>query len=307
MKLLGMILVGILTMGSALAGVKEAVWTAEKAPACRQIQPFYWEIGDSEKSLIAGSVGKNFRGSVDRQTNVKIASASKWIFGAYILEKTNGILSAQDRQHLLMQGGFKDFNPLPCALRRTVKACAEARSNSQVSPEAVGKFYYGGGDAQALSVLHGLGRMNQQELEREVQSKLQNKFLLTYNNLALAGGLELDAARYATFLQEIIKGTYRMKDFLGQDAICTFPESCKTSLFSPAKEAWDYSYHHWVEKDVAGKVLAYSSPGSRGFYPWIDADKKYYGIISRTSTKDMAYWDSVECGRLIRKAFLSGQ
>jgi hypothetical protein len=41
-----------------------------------------------------------------------------------------------------------------------------------------------------------------------------------------------------------------------------------------------------------------------GFYPWIDATKSYYGIISRFSTGGS--YPSVQCGRLIRAAFITG-
>ena len=69
-------------------------------------------------------------------------------------------------------------------------------------------------------------------------------------------------------------------------------------------ESWHYSVGHWVEDDPVVGDGAYSSAGLFGFYPWIDASKTYYGIVGRV-IPDGAM-DSVECGRIIRKAWLSG-
>ncbi|MFV8250019.1 hypothetical protein [Bdellovibrio bacteriovorus] len=288
----------VLTGSFAMAGAPEAQRVAVEAPECRSIQPFYWEVGNSQGLLAAGSPGKKY----ERKDEMKVASASKWIFAAYYVEVKKGLLAEQDKNLLLMRGGYDQFNVIPCALRLTVEACFQARSNSTVNPAHVGKFYYGGGSAQALAVNAGLGKLNRKKLSQEIESTLKNKFRLSYPNLALAGGAEMSAENYARFLQEILKGTYLIKDMLGADAICTSPATCKQAAFSPAKEDWKYSYHHWVETN-GSQVEAYSSPGAFGFYPWISADKKTYGIVAREGRGEQAYWDSVQCGRAIRKAY----
>jgi hypothetical protein len=49
------------------------------------------------------------------------------------------------------------------------------------------------------------------------------------------------------------------------------------------------------------------SPGAFGFYPWIDSTKTWYGILAHyDNSGEGAYFDSVECGRLIRKAWITG-
>jgi hypothetical protein len=60
-----------------------------------------------------------------------------------------------------------------------------------------------------------------------------------------------------------------------------------------------------VEDDAAGDG-SFSSPGAFGFYPWIDAARKHYGIVARYELSSDAYLHSVLCGQPIRKAFLSG-
>ena len=65
-----------------------------------------------------------------------------------------------------------------------------------------------------------------------------------------------------------------------------------------------YAAGHWVEDDPVTGDGAFSSPGAFGFYPWIDQSKTYYGVVARMAQNGA--WPSVQCGRLIRKAWLSG-
>ena len=58
---------------------------------------------------------------------------------------------------------------------------------------------------------------------------------------------------------------------------------------------------------------AYSSPGFYGFYPWIyidptNAANAWYGIVARevNTGNANAFRDSIVCGRLIRRAWLTG-
>src|SRR5262245_38951485 len=55
-----------------------AAVTANTDPACVDIQPFYWEIGD-RNSVLAGGTASATGGTVpDADTTMLIASASKW-------------------------------------------------------------------------------------------------------------------------------------------------------------------------------------------------------------------------------------
>jgi hypothetical protein len=69
-------------------------------------------------------------------------------------------------------------------------------------------------------------------------------------------------------------------------------------------ESWHYSIGHWVEDDPKVGDGAFSSPGAFGFYPWIDASKTYYGVVARAEAPGAL--ESVYCGRLIRKAWVTG-
>lgn len=144
-----------------------------------------------------------------------------------------------------------------------------------------------------------------------------------YDFPQLAGGVQTSAAGYAPILQAILSGSLVMKGYLGADPICAWTKSPPTdptatcnAVYSPINyEALHYSYAHWVEDDPMNGDGSFSSPGKFGFYPWIDASKSFYGIISRHQAPTGVVagqstvgegWASLLCGRQIRKAFLTG-
>lgn len=283
-----------------------ATATANGSANCKAIGDFYWEIGDGTGPIASGTVGDEY--APDK--TIKIASASKFVWGAYVLEKIGKDRAPDARtiQALTMRAGFNAFTPIACAFARTVESCMAARKNAEFDPGQVGRFSYGGGHDQRLAIDLGLGRYNAEQMTREVQSYLGGSALgLVYDKPQPAGGMEGTPAGYAGFLRQIINGKLKIRDYLGSNAVCTLPGSCPGALTSPVKEAWHYSLNHWVEDDPRTGDGSFSSPGLMGFYPWISKDKTTYGIVARQVLRANAYWASVECGRDIRKAYFSGK
>src|SRR5215831_11311750 len=62
---------------------RAALETATANSDCKAIQPFYWEIGDRNSMRTGGTAGGTNPTSA---TSMKIASASKWVFGAYVVQ-----------------------------------------------------------------------------------------------------------------------------------------------------------------------------------------------------------------------------
>jgi hypothetical protein len=100
-----------------------------------------------------------------------------------------------------------------------------------------------------------------------------------------------------------------MGALLGSHPVCTNPLTCGLNVAAyspvPSTETWHYSLGHWVEDDPIVGDGAFSSAGSFGFYPWIDATKTNYGIVARSAQQGQGY-ASAQCGRLIRKAWTTG-
>lgn len=313
---------------------------------CTSLTPFYWEIGDQNGALASGTGGDNSTTPPSSATLMGIASASKWIFGAYALEKldisSTNPLSTDEIRLLNFTSGYHNLDDASCWLSSTVGGCFSAvnplggNNSDQISAD-IGKFYYNGGHLQALAtnVLNLGGEYDSialgstPQLASEISAYIGQDISLYYSNASLAGGIAMTPAMYATFLRKILSGDLRMKNYLGVDAVCAHANSsdCPTAIYSPVNqttpggpndigdEAWHYSLAHWVEDDPKVGDGAFSSPGADGFYPWIDASKTYYGILARyvpIATADAAaasqkpYITSVYCGRLIRKAWLTG-
>jgi hypothetical protein len=280
------------------------------------VQPFYWEIGDHVGALTSGSAGGN---TYAADTVMSIASASKWIFGAYLVQLRNGVLNEVDIASLTMSSGYTNFDELSCVRllpdvqsAETVNECFQSANssgghNNDFNSAAVGKFYYNGGHFQKTAVDIGLGSANNAQLKTSMQAQLGTDFAFNFGPPQLAGGVSTSAANYAIFLRKILNNQLYIHDLLGAHAVCTNPLTCATALYTPApsSESWNYSLAHWVEADPVNGDGSFSSAGAFGFYPWIDANKTYYGIVARKDSFGSGF-ESVGCGRLIRKAWMTG-
>lgn len=283
---------------------KAAEKTARNHSLCQKITPFYWEIGDQDKKIAYQEIG-----SFPQNKIIAIASASKWIFSAYVIEKLKGQLNKEQINLLNFTSGYTSFEFPSCIFRRTVKSCFDARSNSHLTPEHKYKFYYNGGHMQKLAMDLGLEKMTTPALSKEFENFLGKDFQIDFGSPQMAGGIKMSALDYSIFLRKILSKNLKISDFLGSNLICTNPKTCSESLSAPIPEtiSWHYSLGHWVEDDPNSGDGSFSSPGAFGFYPWIDKSKKFYGLISRHKVSRSAYIESYQCGRLIRKAWFEGK
>lgn len=275
--------------------------TAENHALCSAITPFYWEVGD-----VSGVLASGQRGTITATTEMPIASASKWVFGMYVVERFKDHPADIDTRAMTMLSGYTSFDH--CEQMQTVAECQAMGNNGDFNPAHVDRFAYGGGHFQKYAVDLGLGPLNNATLMTEYQRLLGAEIPLGFTQPQPAGGMRGSAEGYAILLRKVLSGGLAMKDHLGGAATCTLRgPSCPTALRSPGDEAMHYSYGHWVEDEPDVGDGAFSSAGAFGFYPWIDASKTHYGIVARRDfTGGGAGFDSLRCGRLIRKAFMTG-
>jgi hypothetical protein len=234
-----------------------------------------------------------------------IASASKWLYAAYVAELRAGSLSADDLQFLNFRSGYNSFITF-CLPLQSADGCLAMGSNGDFSAAEVGRFTYGNAHMQKHASLNGLGTMGNAALAAELRSRLGTDVALAFAQPMLAGGVTTTSADYARVLRKMLGGGLHLGALLGTQAVCTNPLTCATASSTPipTTESWHYSLGHWVEDDPVVGDGAFSSPGSFGFYPWIDAGKTTYGILARQDVAGSAI-ESVSCGRLIRKAWMS--
>jgi hypothetical protein len=304
-------------------------------PLCLNLGAFYWEIGDQNGALASGTGGI---GAPPLPSDaMAIASASKLIFGVYMMERHAGALTADEITSLTFQSGHTNFDN--CGVLQSVDECLAAAgrnggTNGDVVAATVDHFFYNGGHMQQLASSLGLGADRNVKLASDLKTVLGATMAFTYTQPQLAGGVRTSAQDYAVFLRHLLDGTYpHALGLLGTHSVCTHPGAdCPTALYSPVNqsnvpnppaatpndisdERWHYSLGHWVEDDPAIGDGAFSSPGAFGFYPWIDADKTTYGLLARVDIANAGSSDlskissisSVRCGRLVRKAWLTGK
>ncbi len=308
----------VVSVGSATAigeldgatRTQAAIATASsRTNACAAIAPFYWEIGDKTGMLGGGSV--DHAASTTRYTATSvmaIASASKWLYGTYVAERRNGQLRAEDVQFLTFSSGYTNMSVAGCARTDTVASCAGRDSNGVQDPATVGKFHYNGGHMQKhASLVDGmnLGALDNAALAAEMMRALGAEVTLAYSQPQLAGGVMTNAKNYAVVLRKMLGRQLKMSELLGSHAVCTRPATCPNAVYSPFSGSFHYSLGHWVEDDPVSGDGAFSSAGLFGFYPWIDASKTFYGIVSRFDASG-AGAASAACGAQVRKAWMTG-
>ena len=290
--------------GSASQRAAAAATARSSVNACAAVRPFYWEVGTRDGLVAGGSVGGSRFGA---DTVLPYASASKWLYGAYVVQRARGVLSHTDVQALTLRSGYTSF--AGCAPGASVDACLASGSNGAYSASTDGRFFYGGGHMQKHASMNGLGSKTPAGLASAVRAQLGTDLAIGYSRAQPAGGAFGTPAAYALFLRKMLGGELRMGAMLGQSAVCANPALCDsgTALASPlrADEDWRYSLGHWVESDRDTGDGAFSSAGAFGFYPWIDASRSSYGLVARVAP-GAAWRGSMRCGRLIRQAWASG-
>ena len=300
-----------------------AVRVATTDPSCTRLTPFYWEIGDKNGRLASGTGGA--KGTAPSAgTQMPIGSASKWVFATYVVEKQKGVLSASDLKALTLQSGYTNFDA--CSASATVGSClaepgAAGGFNGQYVAANDGRFFYNGGHLQVLAAQKGLAADRAVALSTHLRAVIGPDAAMNYVFAQVPGGIATTPAVYAQFLRNLMNGRYRsMGPLLGSHAVCTHAGSdCPSAAYSPinqsmpgasndlSDERWHYSLGHWVEDDPGLGDGAYSSPGAFGFYPWIDKARGTYGVLARhDTTPSHAAYRSLQCGRLIRKAWMAG-
>lgn len=297
-------------LGAATASISDsqriaaATATAQSTTNdCARAAPFYWEIGTRNAKMASGSVGSGITSS----TVLRYASASKWLYGAYVVQRRAGVLSSTDVQMLTMKSGYTSFSI--CRPDQTVDSCLARGNNGLYSASTDGRFYYDGGHMQKHASLIGLGAQNNAGLTAALSSQLGSDVVVNFSQPQIAGGGLGSAETYARFLRKLLDGRLRLGGMLGSFSVCTNPVTCgpDQALYTPMPpdESWLYSLGHWVEADPLVGDGAFSSLGVYGFYPWIDADRTYYGILARDRAPNGARRSAL-CGRQIRKAWSTG-
>ncbi|MGH8282570.1 MAG: hypothetical protein ACRESE_01835, partial [Gammaproteobacteria bacterium] len=181
-------------------------------------------------------------------------------------------------------------------------------------PNTVGKFAYDSGHEEnhAGQFQPEINALDASALGPAIVTGLGvNGITLAYNHPLLAGGIYANANDYSAILRAVLSGQLYMLGALGTHAVCAWVgQGCNAARSPQGTEHWHYSIGHWVEDDASqGDDGAFSSPGAFGFDPWIEANKTYYGVISRMAPPgngNQQGFASALCARQLRAAWETG-
>jgi hypothetical protein len=307
-----------------------ATSTAQNNTECTAIQPFYWEIGNQNGTLASASSTASGQTPVLSSTPMSIASASKWIYGMYVLQKRGGVanLSSADIAFLNFTSGYSymgsDTQSATCTAppsgADSINYCLTLPSStpgklfSSQNPATIGLFDYDAGHEEnhAGQLQPEINALDTSALGAAIAGELGIPGVtLRYNQPLLAGGIYGTANDYTPLLRAVLSGQLQMLGALGKNPVCawTGASSCNAAYSPIITVHWHYSMAHWVEDDPTSGDGAFSSPGAFGFYPWIEANKNYYGVIARavpTGSGAQNGLASALCGHALRAAWESG-
>ncbi len=308
-----------------------AAATAENNAQCTPIQPFYWEVGNATSALASGSPTPSGASAILSSSKMSIASASKWIYGMYVVQQRGGAanLTANDIQFLTFQSGYtymgSDTSSAACTAPAsgadsinhclTLPSSTSGKFFDSQNPATIGVFDYDGGHEEnhAGQFQPEINALDTSALGPTIASGLGVAGItLRYNQPLLAGGIYGSADDYSPLLRAVLSGQLGMLNALGTHAVCAWSvgSGCNAAYSPIYTEHFHYSIAHWVEDDPTSGDGAFSSPGAFGFYPWIEANKHFYGVISRTAPANGAVQNGLQsslCGHAIRAAWESGQ
>jgi hypothetical protein len=192
---------------------------------CTAIRPFYWETGDGVGANAGGSVGRTSAGRAIRaNTPMRYASASKWLYAAYVAQRRDGALQTWDERMLSMRSGYTHFTG--CLADQSIDACLAWGRNDQYEAATDGRFFYSGGHMQKHASLMGLGVLDAPPWPPNcAPDSVRNWTSACCRPRPPAAHRHPGHLR--PFLRKMITGELALGGLLGSHAVCASTTGCK--------------------------------------------------------------------------------
>lgn len=272
-------------------------------------------IGDRDGNVFSYSKGESSPDSV-----YDLASASKWFSSATILRLVEAdILSLENHpqdfipwwttdpndarsqitldQLLSFTSGFSVGPTLASCMgdsRTTLDACGQELYATHFEFPPGTNFYYTPAHLHiaALMAEYATGKdyntLFQEQIAQPLELSSSGFFKPSLENPRAAGGGSSTANDYARFLhalltEEILSASF---EIMISDHTPTGTIALTSSPVSRYSYEWHYGFGLWRECLAAtwqaecDEHIVVSSPGAFGWYPWIDVNNGYYGVIA---------------------------
>jgi serine-type D-Ala-D-Ala carboxypeptidase/endopeptidase len=258
------------------------------------------------------TIYEQYFGAYDVNTQVLIASASKWLSAAAIMTLVDeGKLSLDDSasKHLSFVTGIKGtmtvrqmlshtsgLPPLlqdhPCLLVSFLPLDSCARSIASLDLIGLPGMLFGYGEnsfqiaGRIAEVVSGKSWETLFQERIAVPLGMSNTNFGNVSNPILAGGGRSRLRDYGNFTQMIANdGVFNGKRILSSNAIREMQKNLTGTLpviYSPYgnNQPSRYGIGEWIDAlDAQGNALQVSSQGAFGFSPWVDKQRKLQGVL----------------------------
>ncbi|MBT3240507.1 MAG: beta-lactamase family protein [Chloroflexi bacterium] len=202
--------------------------------------------------------------------------------------------------------------------KTTLDACGQILYEEYFEFSPSTTFYYGPAHLHiaALMAEYATGKDYNAIFQEQIANPLglnpgTGFFTPSLENPRAAGGASSTPNDYARFLQAIISGEILSDSFelMITDHTPTSSVIIDTSPVTRQGYEWHYGFGLWREclsktwQPDCTKNIFISSPGAFGWYPWIDLENEYYGLIAveeKIRILNRPSEESVEFGILLR-------
>ncbi|MBL8985107.1 MAG: beta-lactamase family protein [Gemmatimonadetes bacterium] len=268
-----------------------------------------------------------FFGAFDRGTTVAVASAAKWLSAATIMAVVDrGLISLDDsvgrflpgvtgvpatirlRQLLSHTSGLPAYDNCMFDANLALQTCARTILAGQaIAGPGIG-FYYGGASFTVAGAMVEVatGKSWAAVFDTYLAQPLQLA-ATTYgpgtNPMLSEGGVVTTLGDYGRFLGMLAAGgTSGGGRVLSADAIRELrtPRTTGLPILGSPRGALGYALGSWVDAEAGGLATLSTSPGSRGFVPLIDWNRRIVVIVEAFDYLDrvwplfQAVWSEVD-------------
>lgn len=271
-------------------------------------------------------------GDLTLDSEVKIASASKWLTAATLLDLVEtGALQLDGpigphiesyrrglwrdpslgditpRMLMSQTSGFRISHPCMFIATKTLDQCAmDIASFGLLGPAGQG-FVYGEGQwTVAGAAAEGATGRSWAEIFRASIGAPLGMARTHYpggQNPIPGDGAVSTVREYARFLEMIYHGgVYQGRRVLPESLVeemLSDQVGGRPIVFSPRDPALHYGLGVWRDRvGPAGEPLAVSGPGSLGFWPWIDFERELWGVVA---VPPHLTWSGETIGEVLRR------
>ncbi len=253
------------------------------------------------------SIYEHHFGTFGPSTNISIASSTKWISGAVIMSLVDaGTIELDDtvseylpdwtgqkgtitiRQLMSHTSGLPADNACLGDSGVTLVQCVAAIRDAGLIAAPGSQFNYGGASMQVAGRIAEVatGKTWAQVFAEEIRTPLgmSSAFYWPLSNPQIGGGVFSTLTDYRRLMEMVLgRGYYNGQQLMAPSTVAEMEldqTAGATIFYTPHPDQRRYGIGVWRDVvDASGLATQVSSQGKWGMSPWIDRDRRYFGVF----------------------------